>query len=160
METASTSSARSASGAPQAVEDVAAGLERIVALIRWLSPPGMSLTSAATLSTLERSGPCRLTALATAEGVTQPAMTQLIGRLADAGLVAREADPADGRVVHVHITPAGRELVADRRTARAERLSRLLSALTPSERRALAAALPAMDSLVRAYYDEQRASTN
>jgi DNA-binding MarR family transcriptional regulator len=160
METASTSSARSASGAPRAVEDVAAGLERIVALIRWLSPPGMSLTSAATLSTLERSGPCRLTALATAEGVTQPAMTQLIGRLADAGLVAREPDPADGRVVHVHITPAGRELVADRRTARAERLSRLLSALTPSERRALAAALPAMDSLVRAYYDEQRASTN
>jgi DNA-binding MarR family transcriptional regulator len=160
METTSKSSLRSASVQPLAVEDVAVGLERIVALIRWLSPPGMSLTAAATLSTLERSGPCRLTALATAEGVTQPAMTQLVGRLAEAGLVAREADPADGRVVHVHITPAGRELVADRRNARAHRLARLLSALSPAERRALAAALPAMDSLVRAYHDEQRTSSN
>ena len=37
--------------------EVAAGLERLLALIRWLSPPGLSLTSAATLATLERSGP-------------------------------------------------------------------------------------------------------
>src|SRR5260370_578296 len=92
---------------PRAAE-VAAGLERLLALIRWLSPPGLSLTAAATLSTLDRSGPCRLTALAAGEGVTQPAMTQLVARLADSGLVARSADPADGRVVYVHITPAGR----------------------------------------------------
>ena len=52
--------------------EVAAGLERLLALIRWLSPPGMSLTTAATLSTLARSGPTRLTALAATEGVTQP----------------------------------------------------------------------------------------
>ena len=56
--------------------DVAAGLERLLSLIRWLSPPGMSLTSAATLNTLEHSGPCRLTALAASEGVSQPAMAQ------------------------------------------------------------------------------------
>src|SRR5215472_364614 len=89
---------------PQAAE-VSAGLERLVALIRWLSPGGgLSLTAGATLATIERSGPCRLTALAASEGVTQPAMTQLISRLADAGLVARSADPDDGRVVYVQIT--------------------------------------------------------
>ena len=77
---------------------VAAGLERLIGLFRSLSPPdGLSLTAAATLATLERSGPRRLTALAAQEGVTQPAMTQLIARLQDSGLVGRDADPDDGR---------------------------------------------------------------
>jgi DNA-binding MarR family transcriptional regulator len=131
---------------PQAA-DVAAGLERLVALIRWLSPPGLSLTTAATLATLERSGPCRLTALAATEGVTQPAMTQLVGRLEESGLAVRRADPADGRVVHVQITDAGRALVATRRAARAERLSGLLARLTQADQDALAAALPAIEAL-------------
>jgi DNA-binding MarR family transcriptional regulator len=134
---------------PQAA-DVAAGLERLLALIRWLSPPGLSLTTAATLTTLERSGPCRLTALASNEGVTQPAMTQLVGRLDDAGLAIRCADPADGRAVQVQITDAGRELVAHRRTARAERLSALLSRLSQADQDALAAALPAINALASA----------
>src|SRR5712664_4478057 len=88
---------------------VAAGLERLFGLFRSLSPPdGLSLTAAATLATLERSGPRRLTALAAREGVTQPAMTQLVARLQDAGLVRREADPTDGRVVQVRLTDQGR----------------------------------------------------
>jgi len=127
--------------------EVAAGLERLLSLIRWLSPPGLSLTSAATLATLDQSGPARLTALAAREGVTQPAMTQLVGRLAEAGLVSRRADPDDGRVVHVEITDAGRDLVARRRAIRAERLSRLLTRLSQSDQDALAAALPAMQAL-------------
>src|SRR5713226_9421277 len=87
---------------------VAAGLERLIGLFRSLSPPdGLSLTAAATLATLERSGPRRLTALATQEGVTQPAMTQLIARLQDSGLVSREADEQDGRVVQVRLTRPG-----------------------------------------------------
>jgi DNA-binding MarR family transcriptional regulator len=138
---------------PQAA-DVAAGLERLLVLIRWLSPPGLSLTAAATLATLERSGPCRLTALAVSEGVTQPAMTQLIGRLAGSGLVERRADAADARVVYVQITAEGRDLVATRREARARRLSGLLAALSTADQRALAAALPAMRALAEAHQRE------
>lgn len=108
----------------------------------------MSLTSAATLNTLERSGPCRLTALAATEGVTQPAMTQLVGRLAEAGLVVRSADPEDGRVVHVQLTDEGREFVARRRGIRAERLSSMLARLSKADQDALAAALPAITALV------------
>src|SRR5216683_8339068 len=104
--------------------EVAARLERLFGLFRSLSPPsGLSLTAAATLATLERSGPCRLTWLATREGVTQPAMTQLIARLQDSGLVRRDADPADGRVVQVRLTDQGREMLALRRAVRAERLA-------------------------------------
>jgi DNA-binding MarR family transcriptional regulator len=134
---------------------VAAALERLIGLFRSLSPAsGLSLTAAATLATLERSGPCRLTWLAAREGVTQPAMTQLIARLQDAGLVDRATDPADGRVVQVRITADGQAMLAGRRAVRADRLAGLLDRLSPDERAALAAALPAMDALANAQRGE------
>jgi DNA-binding MarR family transcriptional regulator len=130
---------------------VAAALERLMGLFRSLTPPsGLSLTAAATLATLERSGPSRLTSLAVREGVTQPAMTQLIGRLQESGLVDRAADPTDGRVVQVRVTDEGRAMLARRRAVRAERLAEILARLSPDEQAALSATLPAMDALANA----------
>jgi DNA-binding MarR family transcriptional regulator len=130
---------------------VAARIERLIGLFRSLSPPsGLSLTAAATLATLERSGPSRLTSLAVKEGVTQPAMTQLIARLQESGLVSRTADPADGRVVQVRLTDEGRKILARRRAVRAERLAEILARLSPQEQAALGAALPAIDALANA----------
>src|ERR1700751_1343597 len=129
---------------------VAAARERLIGLFRSLSPAsGLSLTAAATLATLERSGPSRLTWLAVREGVTQPAMTQLIARLEDAGLADRAADPADGRVVQVRITADGRAMLAGRRAVRAERVAGLLARPSPDERGALAAGPPAMGGLAQ-----------
>jgi DNA-binding MarR family transcriptional regulator len=131
--------------------ELTAGLERLIGLFRSLSPPsGLSLTATSTLATLERSGPCRLTSLAALQGVTQPAMTQLIARLQDAGLSDRAADPADGRVVQIAITREGSALVARRRAVRADRLAGLLAQLRPDEQAALAAALPAIEALASA----------
>ncbi|MGW3243980.1 MarR family winged helix-turn-helix transcriptional regulator [Streptomyces sp. NPDC001070] len=130
--------------------EVARALERLYRMLRRLSQPSeLSLTTVATLSTLEQSGPLRLTELATLEGVTQPAMTQVVSRLTDAGLAGRAADPADGRVVLVHITDDGRAALARRRAARAEHLGELLEQLSPDERAALVAALPAVEALTR-----------
>jgi DNA-binding MarR family transcriptional regulator len=130
---------------------LAGSLERAFGLFRSLTHPmQLSMTSAATLATLERNGPSRLTALAAREGVTQPAMTQLITRLADAGLVCREPDPGDGRVVRVTITDEGRATLARRRARRAEKLTGILAQLDPGHRAALAAALPALDALASA----------
>ena len=134
---------------------LAAGLERVVALLRALSQPsGLSMTAVATMAALERTGPDRLTVLASRAGVTQSAMTQLISRLEDAGLVRREADPADGRVVQVTITGEGRATLARRRAVRADRLAVILAQLSPEHRAALAAALPALDALASARRDE------
>lgn len=130
--------------------DVTAALERLYRLFRRLSTPSeLSLTTVGTLSTLEQSGPCRLTELAGREEVTQPAMTQIVSRLQESGLAARATDPADGRVVRVHITEAGREALARRRTARAEKLTELLARLSPAEQAALTSALPTIDTLAR-----------
>jgi DNA-binding MarR family transcriptional regulator len=128
--------------------DLGPVLERLILLIRGLNiAHPMSRTSSATLAVLDNYGPCRLTALADRERVTQPAMTQLIGKLEDAGLVRRDADPADGRVVRVGITDAGRAVVATRRAERAERLGVLLARLSPERRQLLSAALPALSEL-------------
>ena len=134
---------------------LAAALEPLFGLFRSLNPPGgPSPTAVATLTTLERSGPCRLTWLATSLGVTQPAMTQAITRLQEAGLVERADDPTDGRVVQISITADGRALLARRRTVRAERLAGLLAQLSPDERAALAAALPALETLASVRHDD------
>lgn len=134
---------------------LSAGLERVVGLLRALAQPsGLSMTAVSTMAALEQAGPGKLTALANRAGVTQPAMTQLISRLEDAGLVRREADIADGRVVRVAITDEGRATMARRRAARAERLALILARLSPEDRAALAAALPALGALVSARRDE------
>lgn len=130
---------------------LAADFERIVGLFRSLSPAsGLSMTAAATLAGIERLGPQRLTVLAAREGVTQPAMTQLISRLEESGLVRREPCAEDGRVVLVDITEQGRATLAHRRSARAERLAAIIAQLSPDHRAALAAALPALDALASA----------
>ena len=130
-------------------------LERILGLYRSLAEPGgLSLTAAATLASIERSGPQRLTALAAREGVTQPAMTQLISRLEDAGQVRRESDPDDGRVVLVTITDAGRTTLAYRRDSRATRLAVILAQLSPDHLAALDAARPALDALASVPRDD------
>ena len=142
---------------PGLAAGVIAALERLIGLFRSLSPPdGLSLTAAATLATLERSGPSRLTALAICEGVTQPAMTQLVDRLQGMGLLERTADQADGRVVQVGITDEGRALLARRRAVRAERVAELLTQLSAGEQAMLTAALPAMEALANVQRTEGR----
>ncbi|MEU9895348.1 MarR family winged helix-turn-helix transcriptional regulator [Streptomyces phaeochromogenes] len=102
---------------------------------------GMSFTAASALARLEREGPTRLTALATAEGVTQPSMTQLVQRLERQALALRIDDPEDGRVTLVAITDTGRAVLAERRQERDARLATLLSSLPDEEQQALARAM-------------------
>lgn len=130
--------------------ELAIALEEVVRLFRRLNPAGgLSLTSAATLASLDRDGAARLTELATQQGVSQPAMTQLVTRLQEAGLAERVPDPGDGRVVRVHITENGRAELARRRDVRTERLGTLFDRLGADERTALFAALPAIRTLAR-----------
>ncbi len=70
--------------------------------------------------------------------VTSGTMTHRIDQMEAAGLVARQADPADGRVVRVRLTGRGRDLVDSALQSLVEREARLLQRLRPAERSALA----------------------
>ena len=127
------------------LDDAVVGLRRLT-----LDRQELSLTAASALSTLRRAGPCRLTELARAEGVSQPSMTALAGRLTRAGLVQRATDPTDGRAVLLALTPAGAELLDRRRAARAARLAGPLDDLADDDVARIAEALPALARLAGA----------
>lgn len=107
-------------------------------------PRDLSLTSAATLATLAKTGPRRITELAAAEGVTQPAMTVLVRVMEKSGLVERKGDPSDKRVTLVCLTEAGTSYVRTRHQAGVDAYARLIDELTADEVEALTAALPAL----------------
>jgi DNA-binding MarR family transcriptional regulator len=84
--------------------------------------------------------PVRLTELNRHVLLSQPALSRLVDRLAERGLVERRSDPADGRGVRLALTPAGR--VLQRRVGRwhARGVARAMTAgLTPDELRQLEA---------------------
>ncbi|WP_433089075.1 MarR family transcriptional regulator [Dactylosporangium sp. CA-052675] len=131
---------------------LANSLERVVSLLRRLAPSDqVSLTKAATLRTLDVHGPCRISELAVHEGITQPAMTQLVSRLEQDGYAERRSWADDARVVMVHLTPDGADVLRHRRDTRARLLAGLADRLDDEDRAALAAALPALDRLVTTY---------
>jgi DNA-binding MarR family transcriptional regulator len=45
--------------------------------------------------------------------LTQSAVTELVQRAEEAGLVSRSPSPVDGRVVHLRLTPEGEQRLAD-----------------------------------------------
>lgn len=110
-------------------------------------PRDLSLTSASTLATLERTGPRRITDLAAIEGVTQPAMTVLVRVLEQSGLVERRGDPTDKRATLVAVTEVGADYVQARRRAGADAFVHLIDKLPDDEAAALAAAIPALEHL-------------
>lgn len=120
----------------------------------------LSLTAASTLTTLERTGPRRLTDLAVNEEVTQPSMTAVVTQLEELGLAVRRRDPADARVVLVAITRAGRQHLRAMRRAGAAVLTGLIDKLDEQEAGALNAALPALLRLTELAAEGQDSHTN
>jgi DNA-binding MarR family transcriptional regulator len=128
---------------------IADELERVSLWARRGLPSRMSPTSITTLDSLEHSGPLRITDLADLQGVTQPGMTTLVNRLAADGYAERFADPTDGRAALVRITPAGRQVLAERHAARSAAISDAISQLPAEHQRALSAAAEALRALTR-----------
>src|SRR3954462_5259341 len=133
--------------------DLASQLDRRIArvtqLLRANAHRGRSLGALLALRRLDDEGPQRITDLAAAELVAQPTMTVLVRRLEQEGLVRKTRDVADGRAVRVEITDAGGPGPAGVAPARAEVMRSRLERLDDGARAALAAALPALDQLLK-----------
>jgi DNA-binding MarR family transcriptional regulator len=126
-------------------------LERLVRVFQRAATAGeLSLATAAVLARLVREGPLTMTALAMAESVSQPNMTQLVNRLERDGLARKTAGRADRRTVSVEVTDEGRRVVRQRRQQRAAVLREVLASLDDRDVVAVREALPALTRLVRA----------
>lgn len=107
-----------------------------------------TLTQLSTLGTLERLGPVTLGELAAAERVQPPSMTRIISGLEELGLVAREPDPNDGRLVIVRLADEGKALLEADRRRREAWLNQRLRQLTGDERAVLREAVPVLEKLM------------
>lgn len=133
------------------VEQVAAALYVCIGLLRRRlrqsqAEGELTLPETAALSRLDRAGPTTSAALARLEQITPQSMGATLGSLEARGLVARGADPDDGRRVILSLTAAGGEVLRSRRTAKAEQLAQALAAeFTREELAQLLAAAPLIE---------------
>jgi DNA-binding MarR family transcriptional regulator len=121
---------------PESIE-VAARLRLAIARtarrLRQEAGVDLSPSLAAALATVDKHGPLTPSELAERERVQRPTATRIVSRLADAGLVERTSDPADGRVSLVSATQKGRALLRRLRQRKNAYLARRLRDLEPSE---------------------------
>lgn len=109
---------------------------------------GLTAPRASALSVLVFGGTRTMGELAAAEQVRVPTMSRLVQALEREGLVRREADDADGRVVWVHATPAARRLLRQGRARRVRALTGSLSALSRAEKDLLEGGVAVMERLL------------
>ncbi|MET9111979.1 MarR family winged helix-turn-helix transcriptional regulator, partial [Streptomyces zhihengii] len=108
---------------------------------------GISLPAYEVLAALREAGePYRRTTgeVAARQGVGAGGLTQHADRLEAAGLIRRERDAGDRRIVHLCLTPEGGELADRVRAVRDAQEEELLAPLGPEDRRRLAALLGAL----------------
>lgn len=101
------------------------------------------------LARLHREGAMTLAELSRQDGVTPPSMTKSVAALVERGLVSKCGHGDDRRKVLLSATPAGSAFVEETRRRRDDWLTPRLGALTPDERRTLAAATDVMRRLAQ-----------
>jgi DNA-binding MarR family transcriptional regulator len=111
---------------------------------------GLPAPQLSAMSVIVFGGAITLGALANAEQVRPPTITKLVAALEEQGLVEREPEPQDRRVMRVKATARGTRLLHDGRRRRVASLATSLGELATADRAALARAIPILEKVARA----------
>jgi len=146
--------AKSARGNRRSPDDLADGLHSAaIHLLRRLrredDASGLPAPQLSALSVIVFTGPITLGALAVAEQVRPPTITKLVATLEASGLVERDIDADDRRIVRVKATTRGAKLLQEGRQRRVASLAGALGKLSAADRAKLAQALPVLERVVR-----------
>lgn len=121
---------------------------RLARQLRQQAGSDLTPTMRAAVGTIARQAPLTLGELAAIEQVAPPTATKVVAKLEERGLVEREPDTSDRRVVRVVLSDAGRRwLDADRRRRHAWLAARI-DALPVGDRQRLRAAVDVLERLV------------
>jgi len=115
-----------------------------------LAVPALTGSQVELLRLVEAAPGTGVSAAAAALHLAGNSVSTLVNQLTEAGLLRRERDPADGRSARLFLTGAATARLAAWRRARVSLLAGALDELAEDERRALAAALPALARLADA----------
>jgi len=110
---------------------------------------GLTAARLSALSVLVFGGPTTIGRLARAEQVSAPTMTRLVQALEREGLVTREAEEGDARVVRIRATAKGRRILVRGRERRVAELVRLLEQLPGEDLDAVRHAAATIEGLLR-----------
>ncbi len=106
-----------------------------------LAETGLTLPQVLTLYRLHDASPQCVSSIAESLHLSQPATSQLLGRLVDEGLVDRSEDPGDRRRKRLALTAKGVRLVTRLIDAKSRGLDHAANRLTPELRKRLAGVL-------------------
>ncbi len=121
---------------------------RLARRLRREADSGFTPSQLSALAVVYNHGPLTLGALAEHERVAPPSITKVVAKLEADGLLARTADPTDGRVSRVTATATGRALIEESRRRKTTWLTERIRQLDPQAQAKLADALDALDQLV------------
>ena len=114
---------------------------------RSLSPLGIGMTEFKLLRILAEDGPTPMARLSDATILTQPAITSFVDKLENEGLVVRDRDQKDRRVIRISITAKGRALFRRALKIHSRFVTELLSALDQGELSRLASIMKKLSTV-------------
>jgi len=95
---------------------------------------GLTLAQMIALGILEEKDALKMNEIAGELNISLPAATGLIGRLHKIGMVKREYDDSDRRIIRVRLTPKGKKAIEASRELKLRSMQRAFSGLTEKER--------------------------
>lgn len=116
--------------------------------LRRHDPTELSIAQLSALAVVVQAGPLGVGQLAEAEILPSPTATRLADKLECAGLVYRQANPADRRGVLLAATAKGAELVTRRQQVGDAWLARRLDAMSGEDRAVLERAVCLLEALL------------
>jgi DNA-binding MarR family transcriptional regulator len=109
----------------------------------------MTATQRVALFELGDGGSLRLNDLADRMGVSAPTASRSVDALHELGLVERVHDARDRRALRIDLTPAGKELLAEKKAKAETAFAPAVAALSAAERETLSKLLRRMTEAVR-----------
>ena len=137
--------------------DTPAILDQLGRLLRQLTRivggaddgPAMTATQRIALIEIADSGPLRLNDLAARMGTSAPTASRAVDFLDEHGFVARATDADDRRAVRIELTPAGRDLVEERKARASIAFEPAVAALPAADRKKLLELLARMTDAIK-----------
>ncbi len=124
------------STSPSGISYLVGHLDRLVRrrLGEAISPLGLTIQQYTALAVLGARGRLSNAQLAERSLVTPQSANELVKVMEKRGWIERSADPSHGRIIHLHLTASGQEILQQAHTAAAEFEASMLVGLTARDR--------------------------
>jgi DNA-binding MarR family transcriptional regulator len=124
------------SASPSGIAYLIGHLERLVRrrLREAISPLGLTIQQYTALSVLDARGRLSNAQLAERSLVTPQSANELVKTMQKRGWIGRTADPSHRRIIHLHLTPLGEEILNEAHAAAIEFEEEMLKELSKGDR--------------------------